>query len=98
MIHRNIIIQKLDILGEFNAINDGQLYILRGHRLYFRKKCILSLTIDFVLANSVDSDQMRIWVCTVCQNTDLEANSRKRDINICEIFGCFINTSFAQTN
>ena len=50
--------------------------ILRGHKLYFRKKCILSLTIDFVLANSADSDQMRIWVCTVCQNTDLGANSR----------------------
>ena len=76
MIHRNIIIQKLDILAEFNPINDGQLYILRGHRLYFRKKCILSLTIDFVLANSVDSDQMRIWVCIVCQSTDLGANSR----------------------
>ena len=77
MIHSNITIQKLDILAEFNAINDGQLYILRGHKLYFRKKKnILSLTIDFVLANSVDSDQMRIWVCTVCQNTDLGANSR----------------------
>ena len=77
MIHRNIIIQKLDTLAEFNSINDGQLYILRGHRLHFRKKkCILSLTIDFVLANSVDSDQMRIWVCTVCEKTDLGANSR----------------------
>ena len=76
MIHSNIIIQKLDILAEFNAINDGQLYILRGHKLYFRKKCILSLTIEFVLANSVNSDQMRIWVCTVCQNTDLGANSK----------------------
>ena len=38
MIHSNIIIQKLDILAEFNAINNGQLYILRGHKLYFRKK------------------------------------------------------------
>ena len=76
MIHSNIIIQKLDILAVFNVINDGQLYILRGHKLYFRKKYILLLTIDFVLANSVDSDQMRIWVCTVCQNTDLGANSR----------------------
>ena len=77
MIHSNITIQTLDILAEFNAINDGQLYILRGHKLYFRKKkIILSLTIDFVLANSVDSNQMRIWVCTVCQNTDLGANSR----------------------
>ena len=76
MIHSNKIIQNLDILAEFNAINDGQLYILRGHKLYFWKKCILSLTIDFVLANNVDSDQMRIWVCTVCQNTDLGANSR----------------------
>ena len=76
MIYSNIIIQKLDILAELNAINDGQLYILRGHKLYFRKKCIISLTIDFVSANSVDSDQMRIWVCTVCQNTDLGANSR----------------------
>ena len=56
MIHSNIIIQKLDILAEFNAINDGQLYILRGQKLYFRKKCILSLTIDLVLANSVDSE------------------------------------------
>ena len=76
MIHSTIIIRNLDILAEFNAINDGQLYILRGHKLYFRKKCILSLTIDYVLANSVDSDQMRIWVCTVRQNTDLGANSR----------------------
>ena len=76
MIHSNMIIQKLDIIAEFTAINDGQLYILRGHTLYFRKKCILSLTIDFVLANSVDSDQMRAWVCTVCQNTDLGANRR----------------------
>ena len=58
MIHSNITIQKLDILAGFNAINDDQLYILRGHKLYFREKCILSLTIDFVLANSVDSDQM----------------------------------------
>ena len=54
----SIIIQKLDILAEFNAINGGQLYILRGHKLNFRKKCILSLTIDFFLANSVDYDQM----------------------------------------
>ena len=84
MIHSNISIQKLDILAEFKSINDGQLDILRGHKLYFRKKCILSLTIDFVLANSVESDQMRTWVCTVCQNTDLGANSRLRDINICE--------------
>ena len=76
MLHSNIIMQNLDILAECNAINDGQLYILRGHKLYFRKKCILSLTIDFVLAHSVDSDQMRIWVCTDCQNTDLGANSR----------------------
>ena len=76
MIHSIIIIQKLDILAEFNAINDGQMYILRGNKLYFRKKCILSLTIDFVLANSVDSDQMRIWVYTVCQNTDLGAKRR----------------------
>ena len=76
MIHSNIIIQKLDILAESNAINDGQLYITRGHKLYFRKKCILSLTIDFVLANSVDTDQMCIWVCTVCQNTDIGVNSR----------------------
>ena len=76
MIHSNIIIQKLDILADFNAINDGQLYILRGHKLYFRTKCILSLTIDFVLANSVDCDQMRICVCTICQDTDLGGNSR----------------------
>ena len=76
MIHSNIIIQKLDILAEFNAINDGQLYILRDHKLYFQKTCILSLTIDFVLANSIDSDQMRIWVCTVCKYKKLGANSR----------------------
>ena len=63
MIHSNKIIQKLDILSEFIAINDGQLYtcILRGHKLYFREKCILSLTIDFILANSVGSDQMRMF-------------------------------------
>ena len=76
MIHSNIIIQKIDILAEFNAINDDQLYIFRGHKLYFRKK-MHSFTDDrFVLANSVDSDQMRIWVCTVCHNTDLGTNSR----------------------
>ena len=50
---------------------------IEGPQVIFNgQKCILSLTIDFVLANSVDSDQMRIWVCTVCQNTDLGANSR----------------------
>ena len=49
---------------------------IEGPQVIFSEKCILSLTIDFVLANSVDSDQMRIWVCTVCQNTDLRANSR----------------------
>ena len=76
MIHSNIIIQNLDILAECNAINDGRLYILRGHKLYFWKKSILSLTIYYILANSVNSDQMRIWVCTVCQNTDLGAKSR----------------------
>ena len=47
LLRLSIIIQKLDILAEFNAINGGQMYILRGHKLYFRKKkCILSLTID----------------------------------------------------
>ena len=38
MINSNIVIQKLDILAEFNAINDGKLYILRGHKLFFGKK------------------------------------------------------------
>ena len=60
LLRLSIIIQKLDILAEFNEINGGQLYTLRGkNKLYFRKKkCILSLTIDFFLANSVDYDQM----------------------------------------
>ena len=49
---------------------------IEGPQVMFSEKSILSLTIDFVLANSVDSDQMRIWVCTVCQNTYLGANSR----------------------
>ena len=54
-----VIIQKLDILAELNIVNDGQLlYILKDHKLYFRGKSILSLTIDFVFANSEDSDQM----------------------------------------
>ena len=38
-------------------MHDGQYYI-EGPRVIFSEKCILSLTIDFVLANSVDSDQM----------------------------------------
>ena len=38
LLRLSIIIQKLDILAEFNAINGGQLYILRGNKLYFRKK------------------------------------------------------------
>ena len=56
----SIIIKKLDIFAKFNKVNGGQLqlYFLTGHKSYFRKKCILSLTIDFVLANSVDPDQM----------------------------------------
>ena len=34
-LHSNIIIQKLDILAEFNTINDDQyLYILRGHKFF----------------------------------------------------------------
>ena len=37
MIHSNIIIQKLDILAEFNAINDGQLYLLYD----WRESCLL---------------------------------------------------------
>ena len=49
---------------------------IEGPQVIFSEKCILSLTIDFVLANSVDSDKMRIWVCTVCQNTDIGADSR----------------------
>ena len=51
-----LIIQKLDILAEFNALHDGQklFNILRGNKLYFRKKC----TIVSVLANNVDADQM----------------------------------------
>ena len=46
------------ILTEFNTINDGQyLYILKG-KTFSRKKCILSLTIVFVLTTKVDADQM----------------------------------------
>ena len=46
MIHSNIVIQKLDIFAEFNAINDGKLYILRGHKLFFEKKKMHSFTGD----------------------------------------------------
>ena len=74
MIHSNIIIQNLDILAECNK-RWPIVYIEGPQVILSEKKCILSLTIDFVLANSVDSDQMRIWGCTVCQNTDLGANS-----------------------
>ena len=34
------------------------LYILKGHRLYFPQKCIISLKIYFYLANSADPDEM----------------------------------------
>ena len=35
------------------------MYIMRGHRLQFQKNIIfLSLKIDFVLANSIDPDEM----------------------------------------
>ena len=38
---------------------DGPLYILRGKRLYFPKNVVLlSLKIDFVLANYADPDEM----------------------------------------
>ena len=39
---------------------DGPLYKLKGHRLKFQKKphIILALSIDFVLANSADHDEM----------------------------------------
>ena len=38
---------------------DGPLYILRGHRLYFPEYIVfLSLEIDFVLENSADPDEM----------------------------------------
>ena len=38
---------------------DGPLYILRGQRLYFPKNVVLlSLKIDFVLANYADPDEM----------------------------------------
>ena len=36
------------------------MYILRGHRLYFSNKIVfLSLKIIFVMANSVDPDEMQ---------------------------------------
>ena len=38
LLRLSIIIQKLDILAEFNAINGGQLYILRGTQVIFSKK------------------------------------------------------------
>ena len=38
MIHSNIIIQNLDILAEFNAINDGQLYNIEGPQGIFSEK------------------------------------------------------------
>ena len=36
---------------------DGPLYIMRGHRIYF-PKILYYLSIDFVLANSADPDEM----------------------------------------
>ena len=38
-------------------IKFGPLYIVRGHRLYFKKK-IIALKINFVLANTEDPDEM----------------------------------------
>ena len=76
MIHRNIISEVRYISGIQCNKRWPIVYIEGPQVIFSEKKCILSLTIDFVLANSVDSDQMRFWVCTVCQNTDLGANSR----------------------
>ena len=77
MIHRNIIIQKLRYISGIQCNKGWPIVYIEGPQVIFwEKKCNLSLTIDFVLANSVDSDQIRIWVCTVCQKTDLGANSR----------------------
>ena len=77
MIHSNIIIQKLDISAGIQCNKRWPIVYIKGPQVIFsEKKCILSLTIVFVLADRVDSDQMRIWICAVCQNTDLRANSR----------------------
>ena len=44
---------------KLNMVQDGALYILRGNRLLFLNNIIfLSLQINFVLANSADSDEM----------------------------------------
>ena len=60
-------------------------YILRGQRLYFKKNVLfLSLKIVFVLANSVDPDEMLhimqhfTWVFTVCQSTGLRISGPQR--------------------
>ena len=42
----------------------------------FSGKCILSLTIDFDIANSVDSDQMPHLRLHCLPNTELGTNSR----------------------
>ena len=37
---------------------NGPLYVLRDHKLWFKKKKFFSVKIDFVLANSADPDEM----------------------------------------
>ena len=60
----------------------GSLCILRGHGLNFEINILfLSLKIYFVLANSVDTDEMPhyaafIWVYTACQSTYLGVYKR----------------------
>ena len=50
---------------------------IEGPQVIFSEKMHSFTDGRFCLSKQcIDSDQMRIWVCTVCQNTDLGANSR----------------------
>ena len=66
----------------FNTIHlKGPLYILRGHRLYVPIKIVfLSLKIVFVLAYSVDSDEMPHYaICSIPSGSSLFAKVRTQE-------------------
>ena len=51
--------RPLKFLIKFDKLSqNGSLYILIGHRLYFSKNIILLMNIEFVLGNSGDPDKM----------------------------------------
>ena len=84
----------LDSSFWFDAINlNGPLYVLRVTCYILHIKCISFVEDCFVIANSVDPDEMPhyaafIWVFAVCQRTHLGVTSIESIVVSMPLCGC----------